>query len=311
MLQEYVLITVHIIVVVILPLTMWVVHMLVLGLIFVVFTMIVIFMNFHILYYIMSNLVYKYSFDLLSMTSYVVCLMIICEGFERKNLPRNAFQRREQRSIGEKTCDCTPMEMIRHKNDQQGLVPYLIGEQPLAEFHNTSTYDDYQEHPKMKAWDTRPMDMKKLEEAHHLAGENPTTQHHDAKMHINDQERGPPERKDLNTRPRDITRLTHIQHPPEPPTTLHHDENMQNNDQKQQALPKLNALNTRPINMEGLNEKHHLEGEQPTTQLYDANARKLINENHNSKTDKEDQHKKIEKQLEKSLPYVCGNQVWK
>ena len=143
----------------------------------------------------------------------------------------------------------------------------LTGEQPVTEFHYTSPSGDVE----VSGWYIRTNDMqvqeelRLAEEAFRLAEER-TTQHHDAKMHINDQERRPPEQKDLNTRPRDITRLTHIQHPPEPPTTVYHDENMQNNHQKQQALPKLNALNTRPINMEGLNEKHHLEGEQPTTQ---------------------------------------------
>ena len=89
-----------------------------------------------------------------------------------------------------------------------------------------------------------------------------------------------PEEKACNTRAMDMAALSEIHHVHEPPSTQSYGRNMYTDNQQD----KDKTCNTRPMDMT------HLE-ERSTTQLYNANMNKSINENYELKKEKEEHQK--------------------
>lgn len=158
---------------------------------------------------------------------YIFCFATICEI--KKNLPRNALQRREQRSPGKETCGCTPMDMTAlNKIDH-------VGEQPTTQPYKRNMYTDNLKKgpPKQKACNTRSMDTTALNQIHHVE-EQPSTQYYNRNMHKNDKKQRPRNEKVWNTRPINTTGHNELHHLEEQPTAQSYNTNVHTNDQKQQ-----------------------------------------------------------------------------
>lgn len=186
--------------------------------------------NFVYLLYMLSNLQFvdlETSADPICVIFYIFCFATICEI--KKNLPRNALQRREQRSPGKETCGCTPMDMTAlNKIDH-------VGEQPTTQPYKRNMYTDNLKKgpPKQKACNTRSMDTTALNQIHHVE-EQPSTQYYNRNMHKNDKKQRPRNEKVWNTRPINTTGHNELHHLEEQPTAQSYNTNVHTNDQKQQ-----------------------------------------------------------------------------